>query len=150
MSILIIGPEEENRIAAAIAVARETPVPLRILTAVANQNVGGELLLRDRKVGVGFVRERYKPQNVMLGTYRCAISFEHQPGGLVRHLSVSTRKGRIPGLEVMALVIPAFGFSGFPLQRPGNVWNEEFQTDWFAINVAELEPPSSTAHGDHQ
>lgn len=150
MSVLIIGPEEENRIAAAVAAARETPVPVKILLAVANEvKRGTPLLLRDRKAGVEFVRERYKSQNVMLGTYRCAISFEEHPEGLMWHLSVSTRKGRIPGLEVMAMVIPAFGFSGFPLQRPANVWNEEFEPGWFAINVVELEE-SSTTDGDHQ
>lgn len=58
---------------------------------------------------------------------------------MMRHLSVSTRKGKVPGLEVMAVVLPEFGFSGFPLQRPGNVWNEEFEPGWFAINVVELE-----------
>lgn len=36
------------------------------------------------------------------------------------------------------MVLPAFGFSGMPLQRPGRVWNEEFEPGWFAVNVVEM------------
>lgn len=137
MSILIIGPTEEQLIADAIKAAREHPIPLSILRGVALPPTD-RLMLADRKQGTDFVRRRYQSQHIMLGTYRCAFSFEHQPDGLMSHLSVSTRKGKIPGLEVMAMVIPAFGFSGFPLQRPGRVWTEEFEPGWFAINVVEL------------
>ena len=139
MSILIIGPAEEKLIADAVAAAKKNAVPWAVLKAVADGGPTATLLLGDRKVGVDEVRAKYAPQNVMLGTYRCAISFEEQPAGLMRHLSISTRKGKIPGLEVMAMVLPAFGFSGFPLERPSRVWNEEFEPGWFAVNVVELE-----------
>lgn len=140
MSVLIIGPAEEKLIADAVEAARKNPIPWSVLKAIADGDETTTLLLGDRKVGVDEVRAKYKPQNVMLGTFRAAISFEEQPAGLLRHLSVSTRKGKIPHLEVMKMVLPAFGFSGIPLTRPGRVWNEEFEPGWFAINVVELEP----------
>lgn len=138
MSILVIGPAEEKLIADAVEAARKTTIPLSVLKAMGSDDPATVLLLGDRKVGVEEMRQRYKSQQVMLGTYRVALSFEEQPAGLVRHLSVSTRKGKIPGLEVMAMVLPAFGFTGIPLQRPGRVWNEEFEPGWFAVNVVEL------------
>ncbi len=138
MSVLILGPAEEALIKAAVDAARATP--WSVIEGIANASETSTLLLNERKVGVDEVRAKYKPQNVMLGTYRCAISFEEQPAGLLRHISVSTRKGKIPGIEVMKMVLPAFGFSGIPLERPGRVWNEEFEPGWFAINVVELEP----------
>lgn len=149
MSILIIGPDEEKKIAAAIGAARKTPMPWNVMKDIGHDG-RPELLLRERKAGVAEARTSYPPQSVMLGTYRCSLSFEEQPAGLMRHLSVSTRKGKVPGLEVMAMVLPAFGFSGFPLRRPGRVWTEEFEPGWFAVNVVEVEPSSSTSHGDHQ
>ncbi len=140
MSVLILGPAEEHLIHAAVEAARKNPTPWSVIKAIADGSPRATLLLGDRKVGVDEVRARYKPQNVMLGTYRCAISFEEQPAGMLRHLSVSTRKGKVPGIEVMQMVLPAFGFSGIPLTRPGRVWNEEFEPGWFAINVVEIEP----------
>lgn len=139
MSVLILGPTEERLIHDAVEAARANPVPWSVMKAIASGGEKTTLLLGDRKVGVDEVRMKFKPQNVMLGTYRCAISFEEQPLGMLRHLSVSTQRGRIPGIEVMQMVLPAFGFSGIPLARPGRVWNEEFEPGWFAINVAEVE-----------
>lgn len=138
MSILVIGPAEEKLIAEAIEAARKNITPLDVVRAYA-AGPTSLLLLGDRKVGVDEMRKRYPPQRVMLGTYRVQFSFEEQPFGNCCHISVSTRKGKVPGLEVMQMVLPAFGFSGIPLQRPGRVWNEEFEPGWFAINVAELE-----------
>lgn len=87
------------------------------------------------------VHRAYPSQSVQLGTYRIALSFEHQPAGLFKHMSVSShRKGKVPGLEVMKVVMDAFGFSGMPLQRPGRIWVEEFERNWHAVNVIEIEP----------
>jgi hypothetical protein len=76
----------------------------------------------------------------MLGTYRAAISFEEQPAGILRHLSVASHaKGKVPGIEVVAMVVEAFGFSGWPLVRPGRIWLEEFEPGHMAVNVLELD-----------
>lgn len=125
MSILLIGPKV---------------LPLSVIKGIATTDPTDELLLKDRKPGVDFVRKRYKPEHIMLGTYRCAFSFEEQPDGIMRHLSISSaRKGMIPGIEVLKMVMPLFGFSGFPATRPGRMWKEEFEPGWFAVNIVELE-----------
>lgn len=139
MSVLIIGPEEERKIHDAVEQARANPVPWSVMKAIADGSPTTTLLLGDRKVGVDEVREKYPPQNVMLGTYRAAISFEHQPAGLCRHLSVSSHNPKkVPGLEVMIMVAEAFGFANFPPTH-GRIWTEEFEPSRFAVNVIEVE-----------
>jgi hypothetical protein len=109
-------------------------------------------MLADRKPGAKDIRRKYPAHNVMLGTYRAAISFEHQPAGLMRHLSVSSRaEGKVPGPEVMNMVCEAFGFSkplceAFinrdvgPVSTSARIWAEEFEAGRMAINVIEVEP----------
>lgn len=140
MSILLIGQKEEQLIAAAVEKARKKVLPLSIIRGIATTDDTDELLLKDRKPGVEFVRMRYKPEHIMLGTYRCSFSFEEQPDGIMRHLSISSaRRGFIPGMEVLKVVLPLFGFSGIPATRPGRMWNEEFEPNWFAVNIVELD-----------
>jgi hypothetical protein len=140
MSILVINAQNRAAIAEAIAVARAQPIPWDELRTVADASDTPTLLLADRKPGVRPIRERYPPQNVMLGTYRCAVSFEYQPIGLCKHLSVSSaRKGKVPGPEVMTAAALEFGFSGMPPRRPGRIWLEEFEPGWHAVNIVELE-----------
>lgn len=141
MSVLIIGAEEEQAIHRAVTRARAKPKPWALTKAIADGSPKALLLLGDRKVGADKVLEKYPSQNVMLGTYRAAISFEEQPAGLFKHLSVSSHaKGKVPGPEVMKMVCKAFGFSGLPPTRPGRVWAEEFEPGHIAINIIEIEP----------
>lgn len=138
MSILVIGPQEEAEIAAAIKRARENPVPLDVARRYAVKGEG--VKLADRKPGTDEMRQIYQPQMVMLGTYRAMFSFEEQAFGLCRHLSVSSQaKGKVPGPEVMQMVCEAFGFSGLPLQHPGKIWVEEFEPGRHAVNFVELD-----------
>lgn len=141
MSILIIGPEEERLIEAAIAKARADVLPLEALARYGNVDGKPTLMLDERKPGSADLREMaYPPQQIMLGTYRAAFSFEYQPYGLCKHLSVSSRnKGKVPGLEVMIMICEAFGMSGVPLKRPGQIWTEEFEPRRMAINIVELD-----------
>ena len=140
MSVLFIGPDETARIAEAIAKARENATPWEVLSPIADGTSTNHLDLSERKPGVESIRRQYPPQQVMLGTYRAALSFELQPAGMFRHLSISSaNKGKVPGLEVVTAVVEAFGFSGWPLQRPNRVWIEEFEPGWHAVNILELE-----------
>ncbi len=155
MSILIIGPEEQILIDVAIAIAQTNPIPWEVAKAIVEPNDGDAVLLRDRKPGADEIRAKYKPQNVMLGTYRVAISFEEQPLGIFRHVSVSSHAPKmVPGPEVMQMVCEACGFSG-PLcgivstsrtaigrnsKLPFRVWLEEFEPGRFAVNVIEFVP----------
>lgn len=150
--ILIVGDEQRIEISAAIERAKAKPMPWSVMKAIVSRDATTTLLLGDRKIGVEEARAKYPPQNVMLGTYRCAISFEEQPAGLMRHLSVSSqKKGKVPGPEVMQMVCEEFKFSallcsviGMPQatvvsdQVPFRVWLEEFEPGRMAVNVAEL------------
>lgn len=144
MGVLLFGPEEKVAIADALTKARQNAIPWEVLEPIADGSAIDSLDLDEREGDVESVRRKYPAQHVVLGTYRIAISFEYQPVGLFRHLSISSAvKGKVPGLEVLAAVLVEFGFSGCPLQRPGRIWIEEFQPGWRAVNVIELDPPLS-------
>lgn len=139
--VLIIGPAEQALIEQALVLARINAVPWERIKALVDRTDATTLLLVDRHEGVDKMRKQYPPQNVILGTYRVAISFEHQPVGLIRHLSVSSaHRGKVPGPQVMEMVAKAFGFTHVPPKRPGRVWMEEFEPGRMAVNVAEVEP----------
>jgi len=152
MSVLVIGPEEQDKIRDAIKQASARPIPWEVMQSVIvddRANPSPTLTLAERRPGVDDVRKAYPSQLVILGTYHAAISFEHQPDFLVRHLSVSSHaKGRIPGPEVMNMVCKAFDFSkelchafidhkSVTLQRSARVWVEEYEPGRVAINVTE-------------
>lgn len=135
--LLIISPEDEVIIKAAVDRARANVIPWAKIKDIAIGPEGPKnIMFKDRKGS-----KIPQKQHIRLGTYEAAISFEEQPSGIVRHLSVSSgRKGKVPGPEVMAMVAEAFGFSGFPPKQAHNIWAEEFVPGWMAINVAEVEP----------
>lgn len=149
MSILLLGPMEVQRISDAVSFARAHVIPWSFIQEAVvddRDEPTDELLLKDRKPGF----ERPESQHVLLGSYRAAISFEEQPAGIMRHLSVSSYGSGIPGYEVMRLICEAFGFSrdvsaliggdmlAMP-KRPFRVWLEEFEPHCMAVNVLEVE-----------
>lgn len=151
--VLVIGPPDEVIIEQALAEARANPMPWSVMKAIVTDGPKAKLLLGDRKVGVDEARKQYPPQQIVLGTYRVSLSFEEQPAGLMKHVSVSSeRKDKVPGPEVMQMVCEAFGFSGKLCaaigggramigseELPFRVWLEEFDPGHMAINVIELE-----------
>jgi hypothetical protein len=139
MGILLLGDDEHAAINAAIARARANPMPFN--AEVATNDDTDRLLLDERKPGATEWRDQYPAQLVRLGSYTAAISFEQQPAGLFRHMSVAVdKRGSLPGLEAIEALVTAFGFSGVPLQRPGKTWSEEYRPGHFAFNIVELEP----------
>jgi hypothetical protein len=137
--VLFIDDAARDAITQAVARARARPTPW--VPELADATPTGTLTLEQRKPGTDEHRQQYPSQHLMLGTYHAAISFEYQPAGLFRHLSVSSQaRGKVPGLEVMEMLVVEFGFSGWPLQRPSRVWMEEFERKRHAVNVLELEP----------
>lgn len=141
MSVLLIGADEKQRIGEAVEKARASVIPWTALQHVASGTPSLTMSLSERHPLTEDTRKLYPAQSVMLGTYRAAVSFEEQPAGVFRHLSVSSRaRGMIPGLEVMKIVAETFGFTGFPPIRAGRVWNEEFAPGQWAINLIEIEP----------
>jgi hypothetical protein len=142
MGVLVIGLEEQKVIEAALKAARAKPVPWERISSLVEPSDTDRLDLKDRasQHEVDKLRREYPSRQVMLGTYRAAISFELQPAGLFKHLSVSSAKrGMVPNEPAMKMVMEAFGFSGYPPVRPYRMWLEEFEPGWRAINVAELE-----------
>jgi len=138
MRALIIGPEQIAAIEAAIERAKTHPIgPREIATAAFKAQGKHRLKLSDREPG--FERSEAS-ENVMLPRgYRVAISFEAQPSGLCRHLSVSIdRPGKLPSVEAVKMIAEAFGFPRFP-PDPGHIWLEEFDPGHEAVNVVQLE-----------
>lgn len=134
MGALIVTPEIKAEIAEKIALARKNPVPVELLQAGA---VGGPTItLKDRKPGI----ERPPSQHVILGTYRAAISFEQQPVGLCRHLSISALKpGTLPHRVVLEEIAALFGIDGSRPPLAGHIWFEEFDPGHYAVNFLQIE-----------
>jgi len=143
MGLLIIGPAERELIWEAIAQARARPIPWDVVQAAAvddRERPTATLSLGERPPAATILREIYPAAGVELGTYRAAITFEHQPVGLLRHLSVSTTEAKqVPNQVAFVTIVSAFGFSGWPPTRLHRVWTEEFEPDHWAINLVELE-----------
>jgi hypothetical protein len=142
MSVLLIGEREEKAIAKALELARDAYLPWSIGERIMVPPTA-ELTLKDRKHDNPFPRS----QHLMLGTYQCAISFEEQPAGLVRHLSVSVRRhGKVPTPLAMKMIAEAFGFEFEPGDEfhltNGRSWLEEFEPGHHAVNVIQLESAS--------
>lgn len=133
MSVLCIGPQDIDRINRAVAEARKQPIPLATLMAGAVINKF-EIALADRKPGF----ERPESQHVeFIGGVRASISFEQQPPGLCRHLSVSVpTPGRLPNPVLVEFLCKQFGFRTFPPEA--KFWLEEFDPGHQAVNVIEL------------
>jgi len=140
VSVLFIGPNEQAAIDALVATARANYVPWEELQrfAIVGHNKP-ELTLADRKG----TPQRPEPRHLMLGNVEVAFSFEEQPVGICRHLSVAVvKKGKLPHPEAVAMICEAFHFFSFP-PRDGNVWIEEYEPGRRAINVVELAEPRS-------
>jgi len=147
--ILVIGDREREKIAQLIASARAKPVPADIIARIGLKDFSPQLKLSDRPPGFS----RPPSQMIQLGTYTVAFSFEQQPPGLMRHLSVSSaHRGKVPSLKVMVLIAEEFGFSrqvlewldiierSGPEKRkpfPGRFWLEEFEPGHHAVNLIE-------------
>lgn len=139
MRPLILDPDTLAAIKAAVERARAKPIPWETLRRHVPQQRESKrkLTLADR----GDDRDWRPPSEQVLIAhgFRAAISFEEQPAGLIRHLSVSVdTPGRTPSMEAMALLAIAFGFRSFPV-RMEQVWLEEFEPGHHAVNVVEIE-----------
>lgn len=135
MGVLIVSEAEQEKIAAMIAEARENYMPWSIAQHGAVTIDDGYLPLDKRIPGF----ERPPSQHIVLGTYRIAFSFEEQPQGICRHLSVSTLPPQpdvLPGIAAVAEICRLFAFENVP--EDGGIWLEEYEPGLFAVNVVEL------------
>lgn len=144
--VLIIGDNEKVAIAEAIRSALAKPMPwekMRQLIVDDRDNPTNTLKLDERPDPgrIDALRREYPTYPVQLGSYVAAISFEEQPSGLFRHISISSvHPGKAPNERATKMALEAFGFSGYPPSRPYRVWVEEYEPGRVAINFVELEP----------
>lgn len=140
MSTVIITPHAKAKIEVLIAQAREHVVPWSLIAASAVATDTNELTLAERKSGAP---KRPESQHIMLGNVEVAFSFEEQPAGICRHMSVALGKPHLlPPQEAVEFIAKEFGFTEFPPSR-GRVWVEEYEPGYHAINVVELDEPAA-------
>lgn len=130
---LLIGPAEKAAIEQAIARAATHP---RNLTQVKAAHVKADRYLSlqmraDQGVNVP------PPQSEMVELpigYRCALSFEMQPPGMCKHLSISVdAKGKLPSREAVDMIAKEFG-----CETILTMWLEEFAPGHDAVNLVAL------------
>jgi hypothetical protein len=135
---LIIGPPERNAIANALSNARDQTASMETVTNWAASIPQGRssVRLKDRKAGF----KRPPVQEVLIEDgFRVCISFENQPMGLCRHLSVSVDTKVTEGLpsrEAVSVLMHEFGI------KPDRViagWTEEYEPGEWAVNVLALD-----------
>jgi hypothetical protein len=137
MSALFIGARERALIVTAIERARDKALPLTVVRKLAFAADKPTMTLADRPAG--FKRPQAEIVELPVG-YRANISFEEQPAGLCRHLSVSiNRPGFLPSHEAFVMIALAFGFTA---EAPGQVWIEEFRPGQSAVNMVQRDEPT--------
>lgn len=143
MAHILITPEKQAEIGAAIEEARANVISWDKIRDIAMADPKPTLMLADR------VGQRGPPTSIGItfeGGVTAAISFEEQPAGIFRHLSVSTRDGRqVLNPTMFALIAREFGID-IPLTKPGRGWVEEYEPGRFAINVVVLEAEREAGH----
>lgn len=143
---LIIGAKEVNEIRAAFEKARANPIPWNVLqlTTVPRQKVD-TITLDNRRQGMENVRPISEQILIPYG-YRMAISFEHQPAGLLAHFSFSVDDNRrtLPNPIAVEMMLDVLGFD---LYKADASWNEEFLIDdkpgGIALNLLFMVEPSA-------
>jgi hypothetical protein len=132
--VLFIDDAKQHEIDAAIARAITKPIPLETIKALAIPDKP-RVMLADRRPGS---ERTIASENVEIALgYRAAISFEEQPVGLCRHLSISVdAPGLLPSPESVVMIAEAFGFRG-PILNASMFWVEEFEPGREAINLVQ-------------
>ncbi len=149
MSVLIIGMVEREAIKAAIARARERPIPLEHIAAARVEEGREGVKLSDRRPDAP--RRLTSQQVIIPNGYRLAISWEEQPSGMCQHISVSCigRADRVvPNEPAMAMIAQACGMQWPPGER-SRIWLEEFEEldhTGTAINLVEVVMPGQIGH----
>jgi hypothetical protein len=140
---LIIGRPERKAIADAIDNARVKTLTLAQGEAISAGIPQDKAMLKldDRPPGW----ERPPTEQVLIEHgFRCAISFEQQPIGLCRHLSVSIESETpeaLPHQQAVAMLCREFGLKIGLNFEGSHVWIEEYEPGKLAVNVVALEPP---------
>lgn len=133
---LVMTPDTQAEIDALIVRARRDPVIFMKSFGLEHMT---SVPLDARPPGY----ERPPSSHVLIPIgYRAAFSFEQQPIGLCRHLSVS-HEGAMPSEAAVAEIARMFGFTAFPptrgeIKTSFRIWIEEFDPGEWAVNIVEL------------
>lgn len=135
MRALLINEDVRAAIAAARARARAHPLSREKLEQLKAGTYKAELTLADRPPDF----ERPDSDHVLIPIgYRAALSFEEQPAGLCRHLSVSvSKRGKMPNPVAVEAIALEFGFRE-PILKTSMMWIEEFEPGHHAINLVQV------------
>lgn len=119
MRMLIIGPEEKKEIVKVIEFAKKNPIS-------EEQLKSGSIIVGNIQ---GYVCK-------MTDGFRIVFSYEHQPIGWCKHISISIPSSeKVPSIPAVEMIIKEFGFTE-SINDQENVWMEE---EVRAINVIEIE-----------
>ena len=136
MSALILSEEKQKEIDAAVARAREKPMSLEEVKRLALPPETIEVTLADQ-TQARLEKVTYSQCVEIDVGYMACISFEEQPAGLCRHLSVSVaRRGRLPHELAVEMIAKAFGFQSSLMDC--RFWLEEIGSGQKAVNMVEL------------
>ena len=151
MCALILDTEIFRAIDAAVNAARARPIPWETFKqAMGHIDQDTDTIpLKDRPPDF---KPSFHSQHVIIPMgFRAAISFEDQPAGLVRHLSISVESETdgMPNMPSVLAIAAAFGFSmGKGLESFDRAWTEEYDPGKWAINLLQLvherEAPTET------
>lgn len=136
--VLVINEAARAGIAQVIERARARPVPMATSMALRIPTPGATVTLADRHQTARDIQRPPVEQIELFDGYQCAFSFEEQPTGMVRHLSIAVNNpGKVPMPAAVQMICQEFGFREFPPEY-GRIWTEEFRPGEYAVNVAEL------------
>jgi len=144
MAFFIVDDAKRSEIAKAVETARSKVIPWDVLRKHAIDDPGPTLNLADRKPGAEELADRSVPVR-FVGGVTAAISFEEQPAGICRHLSVALAKrpGKLVDPTLFLVIAKLFGFDTTGQVR---TWVEEFAPGEFAINIVTIEIPREEGH----
>jgi hypothetical protein len=148
---LVIGRQEVERIAAAVARARARPIPWHVLKAAMTPRQDIPVVTLADRASV----ERLRPQSEIVDLpvgYCLAVSFEDQPMGMCMHISISVdRRNALPNpAAVRALAEECLKATPHDPAKDGREWIEEFLVDGkpggLAVNVIYVVAPAKGGH----
>lgn len=130
---LVINAEVRARINAAVEAARRSPITKEVIEKLSVP-LTKRIALADRPAGF----DRPPSQHVEIEHgYRASLSFEEQPCGLCRHLSVSVdNPGMLPNIASFDVIAKLFGMSRDDSLA---IWMEEWRPGHDAINLVCLD-----------
>jgi hypothetical protein len=128
MTLLFIGPDEQDALKAAVELARKKPLTIdQVMQRAKSIDQSTDVVtLAERKTAPA--ESRHAQQVELPVGYRVAISFEEQPAGMCLHLSMSSgAPSKVPHPDAVNMVLQAIGVDAKDCVL--RAWIEEFLID---------------------